>query len=142
MKKLLFILILATLVVVELFILVKIRSKPVVTDLIINNGVGEINMGNIVISSKQQFKISLANMTGKTFEVAKIYTSCSCTGIIAGESEPIPMTIKSKQTSYVNLEFDPSSMHRVGDIVDHEVYFLITNPFEKEYKVKIIGKIV
>jgi|SRR3989344_3212857 len=98
----------------------------------------ERNLGNVTLNSKKEFEITITNLSRKSFEIAKVYTSCGCTKAI-GE---ISFNIKRGETINVMFEFDPSSMHQKGDYVNHEVYFLVTDPIEKEYKVKITGNII
>ncbi|OGC48626.1 hypothetical protein A2W32_04015 [candidate division WWE3 bacterium RBG_16_37_10] len=139
MKKLIFVLLLIVLIVIGLLVVVQIKNKQVVSDLIV---VSEVNLGEVNLSSKKEFKIKLTNNTGKDFGIAKIYTSCGCTGVLVDESESTSFLIKPKETIYVNLEFDPSSMHQEGDTIDHEVYVLVSSPVEKEYVVKILGEVI
>ena len=139
MKKLIFVLLLIVLIVIGLLVVVQIKNKQVVSDLIV---VSEVNLGEVNLSSKKEFKIKLTNNTGKDFEIAKVYTSCGCTGVLVDESESTSFVIKPKETIYVNLEFDPSSMHQEGDTIDHEVYVLVSSPVEKEYVVKILGEVI
>lgn len=139
MKKLIFVLPLIVIIVVGLLVVVQIKNKQVASDLIV---ISEVNLGEVNLSSKKEFKIKLTNNTGKDFEIAKIYTSCGCTGVLVDESESTSFLIKPKETIYVKLEFDPSSMHQEGDTIDHEVYVLVSSPVEKEYVVKILGKVI
>ena len=112
----------------------KFQSK----ELIIRN---EIDLEEVDVNSKKQFDISLTNKTNKVFEVAKVYTSCGCTQI-AEKNGSTPFTIQPKSIININFVFDPASMHQKGDDFDHEIYFLVTRPYEKEYKIKITGKVI
>ena len=112
-----------------------LRNKPMITELIITK---EVNLGNVNLNSKREFEISLTNLTRKDFKIAKAYTSCGCTKVI-GEAS---FNVNQGETVNVKVEFDPGSMHKKGDSIDHEVYFLVTNPVEKEYKVKITGRVI
>ena len=140
MKKKLTLVILSSIFIVTAFLLVlHIRNKSVVVDLFTNK---EVNLGNVKLDSKKDFEVPLINLTGKDFEIAKVYTSCGCTRVIGEESGVTAFTIKGGETTNVKFEFDPSSMHQLGDSINHVVYFLVTNPIEKEYEVKITGRVI
>ena len=113
----------------------ELRNKAIVSNLLITK---EADLGNVHLNSKKEFGISLSNPTKKDFTVAKVYTSCGCTKVV-GETAFI---IKQGETVNVKVEFDPSSMHQKGDSINHEVYFLVTSPIEKEYKARITGKVI
>lgn len=102
----------------------------------------EVNLGNVNLNSKREFGVSLTNPTQKDFKIAKVYTSCGCTKVMGNGTEEASFIIKQGETVNVKVEFDPSSMHQKGDSIEHEVYFLVTSPIEKEYKVKITGKVI
>ena len=128
MKKKLTLVILLIILIIISFFLVSPR-------LIISK---DIDLGNVSLNSKKEFGITITNLSRKSFEVAKIYTSCGCTKTIGR----ISFNIKRGETVNAVFEFDPSSMHQKGDSINHEIYFLVTNPIEKEYKVKITGKVI
>lgn len=134
-NKLTFVLLLITFTAVVVLVALRIRNKPLVTDLTVSS---EIALGSVDLNSKRNFKIPLTNLTEKDFRIAKVYTSCGCTRMVEGTS----FVVKRGETINVSFEFDPSDMHQKGDIINHEVYFLTTNPVEKEYKVKITGKVI
>ena len=128
MKREIFVVILLTLAVYAV-------DKTQVNELLIDR---ELNLGQVDITSKKVFEISLVNKTRKSFEIAKIYTSCGCTRVVGKTA----FTLKPKNTEYVSFEFDPISMHEKNDSIDHEIYILTARPTEKEYKIKITGKTI
>lgn len=135
MKKATLIFLSLILIAVTVSLMLNIRSKSVSTNILFKS---EVNLGNVNLNSKKEFEITLTNPTRKSFEIAKVYTSCGCTKV-EGKSS---FSIKRSETINLKFEFDPSSMHKKGDSINHEIYFLVTNPIEKEYKVKIEGKVI
>ncbi len=129
-------LLLIAVIVAGFLAVLHIRNKSIVQELLI---VKETNIGVVNLDSKKSFKISLTNLTGKDFEIGKVYTSCGCTRVIGEEAGTTAFIVKPGETTYVEFEFDPNSMHQKGDKIRHEAYFLTTKPVEKEYKVKIAG---
>lgn len=99
----------------------------------------EINLGNINLSDKPTFSFDLKNKGNQSIEVARIYTSCGCTSVISPEKG---FVVKPGNSGKITVQFDPSSMHKKGDDVYHEIYILTTKPTEKEYLVKMKGKIL
>ncbi|OGC45935.1 hypothetical protein A3F07_03965 [candidate division WWE3 bacterium RIFCSPHIGHO2_12_FULL_38_15] len=132
-------LLLTSIFIISIIAVVLIRELTSANDLLLNT---EVDLGNVNIDSKKEFEVALINPSYNEFELTKAYTSCGCTRLIEQESSAMPLVIKPGKTAQVLFEFDPSSMHVKGDEINHEVYFLITNPIEKEYKVKITGKII
>ena len=122
-------------IIIISFLVLRIKNIFIETKLVVNE---EVNLGDVDLNSKREFEISLVNLTRKDFEVAKIYTSCGCTKAIGAA----PFIIKNGETVSIKFEFDPGSMHQKGDYIDHEAYFLTTRPVEKEYKVKITGRVI
>jgi hypothetical protein len=99
----------------------------------------EINLASIKLSDKPIFSFELTNKGNKNIEVARIYTSCGCTSVI----NPVTgFEVKSKESKKITIQFDPSSMHKKGDDVYHEIYIFTSKPTEKEYVVKMKGNIL
>jgi hypothetical protein len=98
----------------------------------------EINLKEIKLSDKATFSFDIKNKGISTVEVARIYTSCGCTTVISPTNK---FEVKPGFTEKVTIQFDPSSMHKMGDDVYHEIYILTTKPSEKEFMVKMKGKI-
>lgn len=96
---------------------------------------GEFNLGNVELESKKYFEIKLTNPTQTILNIAKVYTSCGCTRPL----ETSEFLLKPNEEKSVKFEFDPSSMHQKEDLINHEIYFLTD---EKEYTVKILGKVI
>ena len=114
-----------------------VRNKSVIPKLLIEE---EVNLGNVVLTSTKEFEIQITNLTEKDFEIAKVYTSCGCTKVVGEETGITSFPIKQGESVAVKIVFDPGSMHQKDDSINHEVYFLVTSPVEKEYKVKgIVG---
>ncbi len=129
------ILLLTIFTIITSLLILYVENKSMTMNLLVNK---EVNLGKVGLNSKREFEISLTNPTKKDFTISKSYTSCGCTKVV-GETL---FSIKQGETANIKVEFDPSSMHQIGDSIDHEVYFLVTSPIEKEYKVKITGKVI
>jgi hypothetical protein len=99
----------------------------------------EVNLKNIQLTDKPIFTFNITNVSGFTVEIPRIYTSCGCTTILDPTESFI---LKPNSTTSVRVQFDPSSMHKTGDNVYHEIYILTSKPTEKEYMVKMKGKIL
>jgi len=99
----------------------------------------EIDLKEIQLSEKPVFSVKIINVSNTNVEIARIYTSCGCTTVL----EPTDsFDLKPKSIRDIKVQFNPSSMHKSGDNVYHEIYILTTKPLEKEYMVKMIGRIV
>ena len=116
-----------------------VRNKSVIPKLLIEE---EVNLGNVVLTSTKEFEIQITNLTEKDFEIAKVYTSCGCTKVVGEETGITSFPIKQGESVAVKIVFDPGSMHQKDDSINHEVYFLVTSPVEKEYKVRVVGKVI
>ena len=138
-KKLWMLFLLITVVAAGFFLKLNVGKKLTGDDLIIDS---EVDLGQVNKDSKRVFKISLINPTPSNFTIARVYTSCGCTKVTLPENGTSQFTLKAGEVTYLSLEFDPSTMHQRGDEINHEAYILTTKPFEKEYKVKITGKII
>src|SRR3990167_4770801 len=98
----------------------------------------EIDLGSIQLTDKPIFTISIRNVNNSTVEVPRVYTSCGCTTVL----EPTGgFSLKPNASIDIKVQFDTSSMHKSGDDVYHEIYILTSKPNEKEYIVKMKGKI-
>ena len=98
-----------------------------------------IDLKTIKLTDKPTFNFEIKNEGKNTIEVARIYTSCGCTTVL----EPTgSFEINTNNSKVVTIQFDPSTMHKSGDDVYHEIYVLTTKPSEKEYLVKMKGKIL
>ncbi len=97
----------------------------------------EIDLGEVALTSQRAFTVKVTNPSLKTYEIAKIYTSCGCTN-----STTKVLTLKPGASFNVDFNFDPASMHAQGDTINHEIYFLVGSPVEKEYIVKLTGTVI
>lgn len=99
-----------------------------------------INLGEIGENEKRDFKVSIRNPNRFPIDVLKISTSCGCTkASIEDKYDSIklmPMAIK-----IVEVRID-ESMHKKGDVIDNEIYILAGKPLSKEYKIKVLGKVI
>jgi len=99
-----------------------------------------INLGEISENEKRDFKVSIRNPNRFSIDIVRISTSCGCTkASIEDKYDSIklmPMAIK-----IIEVRID-ESMHKKGDIIDHEVYILAGKPLSKEYKIKVAGKVI
>ena len=134
MKKAILIFLSLILIAVTVTLILNARNDGI-TNILFNS---EVKLGNVNLNSKKEFEVTLTNPTKKSFEIEKVYTSCGCTKVIGKPS----FSIKRGEVINIRFEFDPSLMHQKGDSINHEIYFLVTNPIEKEYKVTITGKII
>ena len=99
----------------------------------------EIDLKTIRLTDKPIFTVNIQNFTNSTVEIPRVYTSCGCTTVL----EPTNGTsLKPNASKDIKVQFDPSSMHKNGDDVYHEIYILTSKPTEKEYVVKMKGKIL
>lgn len=97
-------------------------------------------LSNVKLDTKKTFFVEVYNPSNTDVKIAKIYTSCGCTRYLGDNAEDV--IIKPKNKYSAQFEFDPASMHKVGDSIDHEIYILTTSPTETEYKIKLSGNII
>ena len=99
----------------------------------------EINLKGIQLTNKPIFTFTVKNESKSIVEISRIYTSCGCITVLEPTSS---FSLRLNDSTDIKIQFDPSSMHKSGDDVYHEIYILISKPLEKEFIVKMKGKIL
>lgn len=98
----------------------------------------EIDLKSITLNDKPIFTITVKNTSNSIVEIPRVYTSCGCTTVL----EPtVGFSLSPKDSKDIKIQFDPTSMHKSGDSVYHEIYILTSKPAENEYKVGMKGNI-
>ena len=120
------------LVLAGLILFISKRSYPLILP-------KEVNLKNVQLSDKTTFSIKIKNATNSTVDIPRIYTSCGCTTVL---DPKVSFTLAPYSSAEVSLQFDPSSMHKNGDDVLHEIYVLTSSPLQKEFIVQLKGKIL
>ncbi|KKT45387.1 MAG: hypothetical protein UW65_C0022G0022 [candidate division WWE3 bacterium GW2011_GWB1_44_4] len=98
----------------------------------------EIDLKELRLTDKPSFSFSIKNTSDANVEIARIYTSCGCTVVLEPTNSFI---LGPKNSIQVTMQFDPASMHKNGDDIYHEIYVLTSKPTNREYIVKMKGKI-
>lgn len=116
-----------------------------------------VDLGEVELNTKKTFSAAVYNPSFSKYKIAKVYTSCGCTSVLdfartITSSTPVldssasggvarTMIIKPGENVTFTFEFD-STMHTRGDEINHEIYILSTAPKEKEYIIKLTGKVL
>lgn len=100
----------------------------------------KIELGEIAAGEKRNFDVSIRNPNRFSVTILKISTSCGCTkAFIDDKSDSIVMPAMSLKKLGVFID---ESMHEEGETIDHEIYILTDKPLSKEYKIKVVGRVI
>jgi hypothetical protein len=99
-----------------------------------------VDLGEVAAGQKKAAKLEVKNPNVYQVKVLSVSTSCGCTSAnLEGESASVLLPPGSVRT--LQIEFD-AAMHESGDSVNHEIYLLVDKPLDKEYVIKLTGKVL